>query len=65
MEKLFQVNIVRSLREGERYTITRHSANGHVGITIGMAYQDGYDCTDWCLFIGTWEECQEYIRQCD
>ena len=66
MEELFQVNLVYSLCDDEeRYFITRHSTNGYIGITMGMSYQDGYNCTDWCIFIGTWEECQTYIRQCD
>lgn len=35
--------------------------DGYIGRSTGTVYQDGADWTEWGVFVGTFEECQNYI----
>ena len=44
------------------FTITNWSEDGYVGWLTDTVYENGSDSTYWCEFVGTQEECEEYIR---
>lgn len=64
MKEFYQVNGYYShVEELYEYGIIRYNENGHQGRTTGTVYLDGgSDFTDWCLFVGTLEDCQQYIE---
>jgi len=62
MEETFQVNVITDVDNNVSYNITRYSEDGYRGTTIGTVYVDGYDSTEWCVFVGTHQECTEYIK---
>ena len=43
------------------YSMATYTEGGYVGRTTGTVYSDGVEYTDWCLFVGTEEECLRYI----
>lgn len=56
-----QVNYSEKVSGESYYWISNWSNNGFVGETIDTQYADGADTTDWCLFVGTEEDCKAYI----
>ncbi len=63
-EELCQVNGYYSVCDKSyEYGITRYNENGYRGSTTGTCYAKGCDYTDWCLFVGTQEECEKFIAE--
>ena len=60
---MFQVNYSEKVDGSSYYWISRYSPDGYVGKLVDTTYMDGSDTTNWCMFTGTKEECQEYINQ--
>ena len=58
-----QVNISTDVDGNVTPWISDYSSDGYVGELIDQYYEDGADVTNWCVFVGTQEECQEYIGQ--
>ena len=59
----FQVNVTYSVNGDISPNITKWSSDGYVGRLVDTQYMDGCDETDWCVFVGTKEECQKYISE--
>ena len=57
-----QVNISEKVDGQVTAWISDWSEDGYVGELIDTQYLDGADRTNWCVFVGTQEECQEYIK---
>ena len=57
-----QVNYTTRVYGTSTYWISEWSEDGYVGELTDTIYQDGSDSTDWCQFVGTQEECEEYIK---
>lgn len=47
------------------YNIVEFSESGYKGRTYGTTYQDGQDYSDWCVFVGTFEECVVEVERCE
>lgn len=62
MEALYQVNKSTYVDGRSEYWVSRYSEDGYVGTLADTVYEDGADATNWCLFHGTKEECEEYVR---
>lgn len=62
MEKM-QVNVHTSVDGEVSTSITKYSEDGYVGRLTDTVYCDGSSYTDWCEFVGTKEECEDYIRE--
>lgn len=58
-----QVNRHVDVDDNISYSITNYAEDGYVGILKDTVYSDGYSYTNWCEFVGTEEECQEYINK--
>ena len=58
-----QVNITRSVDGDVTAWISNWSEDGYVGMLIDTQYVDGADTTDWCVFVGTEEECKKYVEE--
>ena len=58
----YQVNHTTLCNGTESYAIVRHDQYGYIGVTTDTVYEDGCDCTNWCEFDGTYEECKAYIH---
>ena len=56
---LYQVNITTSVDDEKWAFVTRYSQDGYRGTTIGTRYADGYDSTEWCVFVGSRDECED------
>ena len=57
-----QVNISENVDGQVTAWISDWSEDGYVGELTDTVYSDGADRTNWCVFCGTEEECQEYIN---
>jgi hypothetical protein len=57
-----QVNITENVDGVITPWISEWSEDSYVGKLIDTQYLDGADTTNWCVFSGTEEECQEYIE---
>lgn len=57
-EELFQVNIYEDVDGYRSAFVSRYSEDGYVGVTRGTTYSDGWDETDWCVYVGSKEECE-------
>ena len=51
--------------EGMTYWTGEWSADGYKGRLTDTVYVDGTSWTDWCLFVGTEEECTQFIAICE
>lgn len=61
---MFQVNLSYSLIDDNfDYWVSEYSEDGYRGRLNETVYQDGVDYTEWCLFVGTKEECNNYISE--
>lgn len=47
------------------YWTSEWSADGYKGRLYGTVYKDEASWTDWCLFVGTKEECAQFIAMCE
>lgn len=47
------------------YWTSEWSADGYKGRLNDTVYEDGASWTDWCLFVGTDEECAKFISICE
>lgn len=47
------------------YWTCEWSADGYKGRLTDTIYEDGASWTDWCLFVGTEEECTQFIAICE
>lgn len=56
-----QVNFSEYVDGSYNYWMSDWSSDGYVGKLTDTVYMDGSDTTNWCLFVGTEEECREYI----
>lgn len=60
-----QVNRHVDINDNVSFSITNYSEYGYVGILKDIlkdtVYDNGYNYTNWCEFVGTEEECQKYI----
>lgn len=67
MEKereIWQVNINTDADNESSAFVSRFSPDGYQGVTINTYYADGCtDTTDWAVFVGTKEECQQYVDE--
>lgn len=60
----WQVNININADDVSSAFISRFSLDGYQGVTINTRYADGCtDETDWAVFVGTKEECQQYVDE--
>lgn len=60
--EIWQVNINIDADDVSSAFITRFSPDGYQGLTVNTRYADGCaDVTDWAVFVGTKEECQQYV----
>ena len=57
-----QVNLTEKVTGESYYWVSQYDINGYVGKLTDTVYTDGADTTDWCLFVGTEEECEDYIE---
>lgn len=62
-EETFQVNVTYTVDDDVKPSITRWSPDGYVGRLVDTQYMDGCDETNWCVFSGTYTECQQYIAE--
>lgn len=58
-----QVNISTSVDGIKTPWISDWSKDGYMGELVDTQYSDGADTTNWCVFCGTQEECEEYINK--
>lgn len=56
-----QVNVTDYVDGRREYWISEYSADGYSGALVDTVYKDGCDTTNWRVFVGTEEECQQYI----
>lgn len=61
MEK-YQVNFSSTIW-GEEYSISRYDKDGYIGRCYGTTYSDFQEYTDYGVFIGTNDACEQYIRE--
>lgn len=47
------------------YWTSEWSVDGYNGRLYDTVYGDGASYTDWCLFVGTEEECAKFIAICE
>lgn len=59
----YQVNVSTSVDNEVTAWISQHSADGYVGVLVDTQYTDGCDTTNWCVFTGTYQECESYIAE--
>ena len=59
----FQVNHTIFWTGEEAYRITGWSSDGYKGWLTDTVYEDGCDQTNWAEFVGTYDECVEYIKR--
>lgn len=58
---MVQVNISCSVDGAHEAYITSWPADGYTGRLIDTQYLDGADTTNWNVFHGTREECEQWI----
>lgn len=58
----YQVNIHTDVDGYMEAGVSPYSENGYKGRLIDTVYSDGISYTDWGEFVGTYEECEEYIH---
>lgn len=63
MRELRQVNRHIDVDGEINYNVVDHAEGGYVGRTTDTVYSDGAEYTDWCIFVGTEEECQLFIAR--
>ena len=56
----YQVNISDTVDGKSIAWVSRYSPDGYVGRLTDTVYSDGADSTDWCVFTGAKEECDNY-----
>ena len=57
MQETYQVNISDTVDGKSIAWVSRYSPDGYVGRLTDTVYSDGSDSTNWCVFAGTKEEC--------
>lgn len=62
-EFMKQVNFTEKVDGSSYYWISEWSEDGYVGKLVDTTYSDGADTTDWCVFCGTQEECERFIKE--
>lgn len=60
--KTKQVNKTTTVDGHVHLWISDWSRSGYIGELVDTQYVDGADVTDWCIFKGTQEECEQYIK---
>ena len=58
-----QVNVSETVDGVITPWISNWSADGYVGTLVDTVYCDGADTTNWCVFTGTQDECEAYIKK--
>lgn len=61
-EELFKVNRHTDVDGYIEYSITHWDEKGYVGRTTDTVYSDGCSYTDWCVYVGTKDECEAFIK---
>lgn len=61
-ETMMQVNISTSVDGVETPWVGDYSPEGYCGVLIDTQYLDGASYTDWKVFVGTEQECLQYIE---
>lgn len=56
-QETYQVNISDTVDGKSIAWVSRYSRDGYVGRLTDTVYSDGSDSTNWCVFVGTKEEC--------
>ena len=56
----YQVNVSETVDGQTVAWVSRYDSNGYVGKTTDTVYADGADTTDWCIYSGSKEECEDY-----
>lgn len=59
-EEEYQVNVTETVDGNSIAWVSRYSGDGYVGKLTDTVYSDGADVTDWCVFTGTKDECDNY-----
>lgn len=63
MNNMYQVNVSESVDDEVTAWISEWSEDGYVGVLTDTVYEDGCDSTNWCVFTGTYQECEAYIAE--
>lgn len=63
MDFAYQVNVHYGVDGTITSTIVDFDRDSYCGILVNTSYEDGVDKTDYKTFIGTYKECEEYIKQ--
>ena len=58
-----QVNYTTLVNGESYYWKSSYSDDGYVGRLIETRYSDGYDVTEYCVFVGSDEECDKFIDE--
>ena len=58
---MYQVNI-HYLIDSYSASIAEFDADGYKGRVIDTVYEDGAIYTDYCVFTGSYEECEDYVK---
>lgn len=60
---MYQVNGTYDfINDSYEYAISQYSENGYKGRLTDTVYEGGSSYTDWCLFVGDLNQCEEYIK---
>lgn len=62
-QETYQVNISDTVDGKSTAWVSRYSPDGYVGRLTDTVYSDGSDSTDWCVFTGTKEECDNHATE--
>lgn len=63
---IYQVNIHTDVDDEETFDIVEYVEGNSHDTTVGTRYLNGgYECTEWCAFVGTFKECQSFVADRD
>lgn len=60
---MYQVNVSESVDGTIEPWIIEYDPNGYRGILVDVSYINGSDRTNHCEFVGTYQECIDYIKK--
>ena len=58
--EMYQVNVSETVDGQTIAWVSRFSEDGYRGKLIDTMYSDGADTTDWCVYTGSKEECENH-----
>lgn len=56
----YQVNVSETVDGKTIAWVSQYSEDGYVGKLTDTTYSDGADTTDWCVYSGPKEKCEDY-----